>query len=101
MILSLISRRYRGSGFVPVERSKRSVWYRMVVLVGWTAVPTAKAAENENAICSMIVGEDPETYFRSDINGDRLERRALDQLVGRNSTSIPGLYVSCQRTLTS
>jgi hypothetical protein len=101
MIPSPISRRYRAFDFVSVERSKRSVWYRTAVLVGWTAVRTAKAAENENAMCSIIVSEDPETHFRSDINGDRPEPRALDQIVGHNSTSIPGLYVSCQRTLTS
>jgi hypothetical protein len=57
--------------------------------------------ENENAMCSKIFGKDPEMYLRSDINGDRPESRALDKLVGRNSTSIPGLYVSCQGTLTS
>jgi hypothetical protein len=101
MIPTLLSRRQRGFGFVPVGHSKRSVWYRTVVLVSWTAVRTASAAENGKAVCPITVDEDSERYLRSDIKDDRPEPRALDQLVGRNSTSIAGLYVSCQRTLMS
>jgi hypothetical protein len=58
-------------------------------------VGTANAAENGKAACSITVDEDSERYLPSDIKDDWPEPRALDQLVGRNSTSIAGLHVSC------